>query len=529
MSEEELDDLSMPEEIGETDSQDEMYEHFSVTVDKGQGMLRIDKFLTNRMEGVSRNRIQAAADAGNILVGGTPVKSSYKVKPLDRISIVMPYPLRELEIVPENIPLDIRYEDDDLIIVNKPAGMVVHPGHGNYTGTLVNALTYHLKDLPLFQSGDMRAGLVHRIDKNTSGILVIAKNERAHARLAKQFFDHSIDRVYHALVWGNMESDEGTVTGNIGRSLRDRMKMAVFPDGESGKHAVTHYRVLERLGYVNLVECRLETGRTHQIRVHMEYIGHPLFNDERYGGDRILKGTTFSKYRQFVENCFRLMPRSPVSDPPRRPVPRSGPTQITARTRPPRDFPERQNRPAARTSRQARLSYGSADSPSVRLFPGRTDCTRFPNRRFGNSYFYPSDSAYPYLFYFASYRFGIKALRRSMFYPSDYTATAFYLGYRPLFPVPRRFPVKAFRKRHTERIPEKRAHRDNPADGMEPADAHSMQTRHPEIQRRSRRAHSYYETGNSDIRRPTDFPLQPAYRHRGRETPDKENPGCRDG
>lgn len=309
MSEEELDDLSMPEEIGETDSQDEMYEHFSVTVDKGQGMLRIDKFLTNRMEGVSRNRIQAAADAGNILVGGTPVKSSYKVKPLDRISIVMPYPLRELEIVPENIPLDIRYEDDELIIVNKPAGMVVHPGHGNYTGTLVNALTYHLKDLPLFQSGDMRAGLVHRIDKNTSGILVIAKNERAHARLAKQFFDHSIDRVYHALVWGNMDSDEGTVTGNIGRSLRDRMKMAVFPDGESGKHAVTHYRVLERLGYVNLVECRLETGRTHQIRVHMEYIGHPLFNDERYGGDRILKGTTFSKYRQFVENCFRLMPR----------------------------------------------------------------------------------------------------------------------------------------------------------------------------------------------------------------------------
>ena len=180
---------------------------------------------------------------------------------------------------------------------------------GNYTGTLVNALTYHLKDLPLFQSGDMRAGLVHRIDKNTSGILVIAKNERAHARLAKQFFDHSIDRVYHALVWGNMESDEGTVTGNIGRSLRDRMKMAVFPDGESGKHAVTHYRVLERLGYVNLVECRLETGRTHQIRVHMEYIGHPLFNDERYGGDRILKGTTFSKYKQFVENCFQQLPR----------------------------------------------------------------------------------------------------------------------------------------------------------------------------------------------------------------------------
>jgi len=298
------------EELRESESQqDELFEHYSITVDKGQAMLRIDKFLTNRMEGISRNRIQTAADAGNILVNGTAVKSSYKVKPSDRIQIVMPYPLRELEIVPENIPLDIPYEDDDLIIVNKPAGMVVHPGHGNYSGTLVNALTYHLQDLPLFQSGDMRAGLVHRIDKNTSGILVVAKNERAHAYLARQFFDHTIDRVYHALVWGNMEQEEGTITGHIGRSLRDRLKMAVFPDGENGKHAVTHYRVLERLGYVNLIECRLETGRTHQIRVHMEYIGHPLFNDERYGGDRILKGTTFSKYRQFVENCFRIMPR----------------------------------------------------------------------------------------------------------------------------------------------------------------------------------------------------------------------------
>lgn len=272
-------------------------------------MLRIDKFLTNRMEGASRNRIQTAADAGNILVNGKPVKSSYKVKPLDRISIVLPYPVREVEIIPENIPLDIPYEDDDIIIVNKPAGMVVHPGHGNYSGTLVNALTYHLKDLPLFQSGDMRAGLVHRIDKNTSGILVIAKNERAHAKLAKQFFDHTIDRVYCALVWGNMESDEGTIIGNVGRSTKDRLKMAVYPDGSQGKHAVTHYKVIERLGYVNLIECRLETGRTHQIRVHMEYIGHPLFNDERYGGDRILKGTTFSKYKQFVENCFKLLPR----------------------------------------------------------------------------------------------------------------------------------------------------------------------------------------------------------------------------
>lgn len=260
------------------------------------------------MEGVSRNRIQAAADAGNILVGGTPVKSSYKVKPLDRISIVMPYPLRELEIVPENIPLDIRYEDDDLIIVNKPAGMVVHPGHGNYTGTLVNALTYHLKDLPLFQSGDMRAGLVHRIDKNTSGILVIAKNERRTPGWPSVFRPFDRPGLPRA----------GMGQHGVRRRHRDRkhrpqparpVKVAVFPDGESGKHAVTHYRVLERLGYVNLVECRLETGRTHQIRVHMEYIGHPLFNDERYGGDRILKGTTFSKYRQFVENCFRLMPR----------------------------------------------------------------------------------------------------------------------------------------------------------------------------------------------------------------------------
>ena len=226
--------------LEEDEQQEELYEHYSVTVDKGQSPLRIDKFLTNRMEQVSRNRIQTAADAGNILVNGTAVKSSYKVKPQDRISIVMPYPVREIEIIPENIPLDIRYEDDDLIIVNKAAGMVVHPGHGNYSGTLVNALTYHLKDEPLFQEGDMRAGLVHRIDKNTSGILVVAKNERAHARLAKQFFDHTIDRVYHALVWGNMEQDEGTITGNIGRSTRDRLKMAVVPAGERGRPAGPH-------------------------------------------------------------------------------------------------------------------------------------------------------------------------------------------------------------------------------------------------------------------------------------------------
>ncbi len=290
-------------------SQDELYEHFAVTVDKGQTMVRIDKYLTDRLENCSRSRVQAAADGGNVLVNGVPVKSSYKVKPLDRISIVMPYPRREVEIIPEDIPLEIIYEDDDLLILNKEAGLVVHPGHGNYSGTLVNALTWYFKELPLFQEGDMRAGLVHRIDKNTSGLLVIAKNEKSHARLARQFFEHTIQRRYVALVWGNFDEDEGTIEGNIGRSVRDRLKMAVFPDGSDGKHAVTHYRVLKRFGYVTLVECRLETGRTHQIRVHMEYIGHPLFNDERYGGDRILKGTTFSKYKQFIENCFTLMPR----------------------------------------------------------------------------------------------------------------------------------------------------------------------------------------------------------------------------
>ena len=296
-------------DIETAEQQDELYEHFSVTVDRGQTMLRIDKYLVDRLENCSRSRVQAAADGGNILVNGIAVKSSYKVKPSDDISIVMPYPKREVEIIPEDIPLDIVYEDDDLLVVNKEAGLVVHPGHGNYRGTLVNALTWHLKDLPLFQEGDMRAGLVHRIDKNTSGLLVIAKNEKSHAKLARQFFDHTVSRRYIALVWGNFTEDEGTIEGNIGRSVRDRLKMTVFPEGDDGKHAVTHYRVLQRFGYVTLVECSLETGRTHQIRVHMEYIGHPLFNDERYGGDRILKGTTFSKYKQFIENCFTIMPR----------------------------------------------------------------------------------------------------------------------------------------------------------------------------------------------------------------------------
>lgn len=285
-----------------------LYEHFAVTADKGQTPLRLDKFLTVRMEHCSRNRIQAAADSGNILVNGRAAKSSYKVKPLDRIQIVMPYPRRETELLPENIPLEIPYEDDDLLIVDKPAGMVVHPGVGNYTGTLVNALMWHLRkeDGP---HDEERAGLVHRIDKNTSGLLVVAKNEQAHARLARQFFDHTITRRYVALVWGDFDEDEGTITGNIGRSPRERQKMYVFADGSDGKHAVTHYRVLRRFGYVTLVECRLETGRTHQIRVHMAWQGHPLFNDERYGGDRILRGTTFAKYRQFIENCFAVMPR----------------------------------------------------------------------------------------------------------------------------------------------------------------------------------------------------------------------------
>lgn len=302
----ELDDIQTPEDDGE---QGGLYEHFAITADRGQSMLRLDKYLTIHMENCSRNRIQAAADSGNILVNGTAAKSSYKVKPLDRIQIVMPYPKPYNELFPEDIPLDILYEDDDLLLVNKQAGLVVHPGVGNHSGTLVNALMFHLQNLPMFRDGNARAGLVHRIDKNTSGILVVAKNETAHAKLAKQFFDHTIQRRYVALVWGNFDQDEGTITGNIGRSPKDRQKMHVFANGEDGKWAVTHWKVLKRYGYVTLVECRLETGRTHQIRVHMSWIGHPLFNDERYGGDRVLKGTTFAKYKQFIDNCFAVMPR----------------------------------------------------------------------------------------------------------------------------------------------------------------------------------------------------------------------------
>lgn len=287
----------------------ELYEHHRYTVDKGQGLIRIDKYLSAKIENISRTKIQAAADADCILVNEKPVKPSYKVKPEDVISVVLPHPPHVLEIVPEDISLDIVFEDDDLIVVNKPAGLVVHPGHGNYTGTLVNALAYHLRDIEMFKKGEERPGLVHRIDKNTSGLLVIAKSDFALSHLAKQFFDRKTRRLYHSLVWGIFDEKEGTVEGHIGRNPRDRMKMHVFPDASDGKPAITHYRVLEELGYVSLIECRLETGRTHQIRVHMEYIGHPVFNDDRYGGNMILRGTTFSKYKQFIENCFTLLPR----------------------------------------------------------------------------------------------------------------------------------------------------------------------------------------------------------------------------
>ncbi len=289
----------------------ELYEHYRFEIDKGQSPLRLDKYLATIMRNSSRSKIQSAADEGQLLVNGVAQKASYKVRPGDIVTIVMSRPKYSNELIAEDIPLNIVYEDDDLLIVNKEAGMVVHPGHGNYRGTLVNALTYHLKGTDIVEDGDsdMRAGLVHRIDKNTSGLLVVAKSEKSHTHLAKQFFDHSIKRRYIALVWGNIAEDEGTIVGNIGRSPKDRLKMFVFEDGSDGKHAVTHYRVLHRFGYVTLVECHLETGRTHQIRIHMSWKGHPLFNDERYGGDKILKGTTFSKYKQFVENCFSIMPR----------------------------------------------------------------------------------------------------------------------------------------------------------------------------------------------------------------------------
>lgn len=287
----------------------ELYEHFRFVADAGQKMLRVDKFLTDRMERTSRNRIQQAADAGCIIVNGKAVKSSYRVKPEDVVSIVMDRPRYEFEIIAEDIPLDIVYEDDTVLVVNKPAGMVVHPGHGNYTGTLINALAWHFRDTPDYDVNDPRLGLVHRIDKDTSGLLVVAKTPEAKTDLGKQFFDKTTRREYRALVWGSFDDAAGTIIGNIARDPRDKLRMAVFADPAIGKHAVTHYEVLERFGYVTLVKCILETGRTHQIRVHMQSKGHPLFNDARYGGDKILKGTTFAKYRQFVENCFATCPR----------------------------------------------------------------------------------------------------------------------------------------------------------------------------------------------------------------------------
>ena len=310
MTDEEFDDIDgLYEPADEPEIAGQLYEHFRFEVDKGQGMLRIDKFLQSKIENASRTKIQAAADANCILVNGVPVKSNYRVKPDDVIQIMMSHPPREIEIVAEDIPLDIVYEDDSFVIVNKPAGMVVHPSYGHYTGTLINALAFRYKDLPIFNSGDARPGLVHRIDKNTSGLLVVAKTEQAKAHISRQFFYHSSHRRYVALVWGDLRDDEGTIVGRIGRNLRNRQIMDVFPtDSQIGKHAVTHYRVLERFGYVTLIECRLETGRTHQIRIHMKFIGHPLFNDPEYGGREIRCGTTFAKYSQFVENCFQLLP-----------------------------------------------------------------------------------------------------------------------------------------------------------------------------------------------------------------------------
>jgi 23S rRNA pseudouridine1911/1915/1917 synthase len=294
----------------ENSGEDELFEHHKFVVDKGQEIIRIDKFLLDRLPNTSRNKIQIAARNGNVLANKIAIKPNYKVKPGDEISVVFPYPMREIELIPENIPIEIEFEDEYLAVVHKPSEMVVHPGYGNYTGTLVNALVYHFDNLPVkTEDYSGRPGLVHRLDKNTTGLMVIAKTEFVLTHLAKQFFDRSTERRYNALVWGDVAEESGTVIGNIGRSLKNRKVMAVFPEGsEHGKHAVTHYKVLQRFGLVTLIECKLETGRTHQIRAHMKSIGHPLFNDNEYGGDAILRGTTHTKYKQFVENCFAMIP-----------------------------------------------------------------------------------------------------------------------------------------------------------------------------------------------------------------------------
>lgn len=298
------------EENNEVEEQDdELYEHHKFIAEKGQKPLRVDKYLMNYIENATRNKIQKAAKSGNIYVNEEPVKQNYKVKAGDVVQVMFEHPPYEFLLTPEDIPLDIVYEDNSLLVVNKPAGMVVHPGHGNYSGTLINALVYHFENLP--NNSSERPGLVHRIDKDTSGLLVVAKTEHAMSHLSKQFFDKTSEREYVALVWGNVEEDEGRIEGNIGRHPKNRLQNTVYEgeDAIKGKPAVTHYKVLERFGYVTLVSCKLETGRTHQIRVHMKHIGHTLFNDERYGGEKILKGTTFTKYRQFVENCFKVLPR----------------------------------------------------------------------------------------------------------------------------------------------------------------------------------------------------------------------------
>lgn len=300
--------VPMTDKSNSDNSNDELYIHHHIVVDSGQSPLRIDKFLMDRLPNVSRNRIQEGVKLGYVKVDDAIVKSNYKVRPGEEIKILFPEPPRETEVVPEDIPLDILYEDDSVLIVNKEAGMVVHPAYNNWTGTLVNALTFRFQNLPTMKDNEGRPGLVHRIDKDTSGLLVIAKTEKAINHLAKQFFDHSIERTYQAIVWGEPNA-QGTIDVNLGRSLKDRRVTAAFPDGDFGRHAVTHFKVLESLRYVTHIECQLETGRTHQIRAHMKYLGHPVFNDATYGGDQILKGTVFSKYRSFVQNCFKVIPR----------------------------------------------------------------------------------------------------------------------------------------------------------------------------------------------------------------------------
>lgn len=288
---------------------DELFEHHRIVADQRQSLVRVDKFLMDRLPNVTRTKIQGGIHEGFVKVNEKPIKPNYKIHPGDVITVSFPEPPRDTEVIPENIPLNIVYEDDHLLVINKPAGMVVHPAYQNWSGTLVNALTYHFQNLPQMKGNDGRPGLVHRIDKDTSGLLVIAKDEVTLTSLAKQFFDHSIERTYNALVWGIPEPSSGTIQVNVGRSLKDRRVTVAFPNGDMGRHAVTHYKLLTDLRYVSLVECKLETGRTHQIRAHMKYLGHPLFNDAMYGGDQIIKGTTFSKYRQFVDNCFKIIPR----------------------------------------------------------------------------------------------------------------------------------------------------------------------------------------------------------------------------